>query len=81
MVNRKVIRKHNSPVTTGIINRYDDGGSIWDISKLFTKENLGKLGLGLLGPAGNAANGLISNGLSSGAGNAVNKVGSTVGCH
>lgn len=79
MVNRKVIRKHNSPVTTGIINRYDDGGSIWDISKLFTKENLGKLGLGLLGPAGNAANGLISNGLSSGAGNAVNKVGSTVG--
>lgn len=79
MVNRKVIRKHNSPVTTGIINRYDDDGSIWDISKLFTKENLGKLGLGLLGPAGNAANGLISNGLSSGAGNAVNKVGSTVG--
>jgi hypothetical protein len=79
MVNRKVIRKHNSPVTTGIINRYDDGGSIWDISKLFTKENLGKLGLRLLGPAGNAANGLISNGLSSGAGNAVNKVGSTVG--
>lgn len=79
MVNRKVIRKHNSPVTTGIINRYDDGGNIWDISKLFTKENLGKLGLGLLGPAGNAANGLISNGLSSGAGNAVNKVGSTVG--
>lgn len=79
MVNRKVIRKHNSPVTTGNINRYDDGGSIWDISKLFTKENLGKLGLGLLGPAGNAANGLISNGLSSGAGNAVNKVGSTVG--
>lgn len=79
MVNRKVIRKHNSPVTTGIINRYDDGGSIWDINKLFTKENLGKLGLGLLGPAGNAANGLISNGLSSGAGNAVNKVGSTVG--
>lgn len=79
MVNRKVIRKHNSPVTTGIINRYDDGGSIWDISKLFTKENLGKLGLGLLGSAGNAANGLISNGLSSGAGNAVNKVGSTVG--
>lgn len=79
MVNRKVIRKHNSTVTTGIINRYDDGGSIWDISKLFTKENLGKLGLGLLGPAGNAANGLISNGLNSGAGNAVNKVGSTVG--
>jgi hypothetical protein len=79
MVNRKVIRKHNSPVTTGIINRYDDDGSIWDISKLFTKENLGKLGLGLLGPAGNAANGLISNGLSSGAGNAVSKVGSTVG--
>lgn len=79
MVNRKVIRKHNSPVTVGIINRYDDGGSIWDISKLFTKENLGKLGLGLLGSAGNTASGLISNGLSSGAGNAVNKVGSTVG--
>lgn len=79
MVNRKVIRKHNSPVTTGIINRYDDGGSIWDISKLFTKENLGKLGLGLLDSAGNAANGLISNGLSSGAVNTVNKVGSTVG--
>lgn len=79
MVNRKVIRKHNSPVTVGIINRYDDGGSIWDISKLFTKENLGKLGLGLLGSAGNTASGLISNGLNSGAGNAVNKVGSTVG--
>lgn len=79
MVNREVIRKHNSPVTVGIINRYDDGGSIWDISKLFTKENLGKLGLGLLGSAGNTASGLISNGLNSGAGNAVNKVGSTVG--
>lgn len=79
MVNRKVIRKHNSPVTTGIINRYDGGGNIWDISKLFTKESLGKSGLGLLGPAGNAVNGLISNGLSSGAGNAVNKIGSTVG--
>lgn len=79
MVNRKVIRKHNSPVTVGIINRYDDGGNIWDISKLFTKENLGKLGLGLLGSAGNTASGLISNGLNSGAGNAVNKVGSTVG--
>lgn len=78
MVNRKVIRKHNSPVTTGIINRYDDGGSIWDISSFLPKKTQVNQVL-ITGPAGNAANGLISNGLSSGAGNVVNKVGSTVG--